>query len=65
MNTQSITNAFTHGGKFHADDVFSAALLTLLFPNIQIERGFTVPENFDGIVFGNDSYCDIFWQECA
>ena len=51
MNTQSITNAFTHGGKFHADDVFSAALLTLLFPNIQIERGFTVPENFDGIVF--------------
>lgn len=43
--------AFTHGAGFHADDVFSAALLRLLNPNIQFERGFKVPENFDGIVF--------------
>ena len=42
---------FTHGGKFHADDVFSAALLTILNPDIKIERGFQVPEDFDGIVF--------------
>ena len=43
--------AFTHGGKFHADDVFSAALLRILRPDIRIQRGFEVPENFDGLVF--------------
>ncbi len=43
--------AFTHGGKFHADDVFSAALLKIVRPDIQIQRGFTVPDNFDGLVF--------------
>lgn len=46
-----IQKGFTHGGKFHADDVFSAALLTILNPDITIERGFEVPEDFDGIVF--------------
>lgn len=44
-------SAFTHSGKFHADDVFSAALLLYLNPEIQIERGSQVPEDFDGIVF--------------
>ncbi len=44
-------HAFTHGGKFHADDVFSAALLRIIRPDIQIQRGFHVPENFEGIVF--------------
>lgn len=43
--------AFTHSGKFHADDVFSAALLLYLNPEIQIERGSQVPENYQGIVF--------------
>ena len=43
--------AFTHGGKFHADDVFSAALLRYLNPEIQIERGFQVPPGYDGLVF--------------
>ncbi len=43
--------AFTHGGKFHSDDVFSAALLLYLNPEIQISRGNRVPENFDGLVF--------------
>ncbi|KIR01778.1 hypothetical protein P261_00592 [Lachnospiraceae bacterium TWA4] len=43
--------AFTHGGKFHADDVFSGALLRILNPSIKIIRGFKVPEDFDGIVF--------------
>ena len=31
---------FTHGGKFHADDVFSTALLQILRPDIQVTRGF-------------------------
>lgn len=48
MNTNF---AFTHGGKFHADDVFSTALLRILFPGIKIRRGFRVPDNFDGIVY--------------
>ncbi len=42
---------FTHGGKFHADDVFATALLKLWNPEILIERGFEVPEGFDGIVY--------------
>lgn len=42
---------FTHGGKFHSDDVFATAFLRILNPNIQIERGFKVPEEFDGIVY--------------
>ena len=44
-------SAFTHSGKFHADDVFSAALLLYLNPEIMIKRGNRVPEDFDGIVF--------------
>lgn len=52
MKNNIIPNkAFTHGGKFHADDVFSAALLTYINPQIEIERGFVVPQNYDGIVF--------------
>lgn len=45
--------AFTHGGQFHADDVFSAALLKYLNPEIEIRRGFEnqIPENYEGIVF--------------
>lgn len=49
--TRKDAKAFTHGGKFHADDVFSAALLLYLNPEIQITRGNKVPENYDGIVF--------------
>lgn len=43
--------AFTHGGKFHSDDVFSGGLLTYLNPGIEIIRGYNVPKDFDGIVF--------------
>ena len=43
--------AFTHAGKFHADDVFSAALLRYFNPEIRIERGFQVPPGYDGLVF--------------
>lgn len=45
------TRAFTHGGSFHADDVFTAAFLKILNPNIKIERGFIVPKDYDGFVF--------------
>ena len=43
--------AFTHGGKFHADDVFSSALLLYFNPEITITRGNKVPEDFEGIIF--------------
>lgn len=43
--------AFTHGGRFHADDVFSAALLSYLNPDIVIGRGTVVPDDYSGIVF--------------
>lgn len=43
--------AFTHSGKFHADDVFSSALLLYLNPQITIIRGNRVSEEYDGIVF--------------
>ncbi len=43
--------AFTHAGRFHADDVFSAALLRILRPDIRIYRGFVMPKQFSGIVF--------------
>lgn len=48
---ENIKRGFTHGGSFHSDDVFSTALLKYLFPNIEITRGFDVPENYDGIVY--------------
>lgn len=50
--------AFTHGGIFHADDVFSAALLQILNPSIKIERGFAIPESYNGLVFdiGNGEF---------
>ena len=44
-------HAFTHGGRFHADDVFSTALLLLARPDLEVQRGFAVPEGFDGIVY--------------
>ncbi|MDF2943215.1 MAG: hypothetical protein K0S01_2073 [Herbinix sp.] len=48
---ESIDCAFTHGGVFHSDDVFSAALLKIINPKIEIIRGFKVPDNFAGLVF--------------
>ena len=48
---QQNATAFTHSGKFHADDVFSAALLLYLNPEITITRGNRVPDDFKGIVF--------------
>ena len=31
---------FTHGGKFHADDVFATALLMIVRLDIKVTRGF-------------------------
>ena len=42
---------FTHAGVFHADDVFAAALLRILNPEIEILRGSEADQGFDGIVF--------------
>lgn len=52
------SKGFTHGGNFHADDVFSAAFLLLLNPNMVFERGFDVPKGDDYIVFdiGNGEF---------
>lgn len=48
---QKDSSAFTHSGKFHADDVFSAALLLYLNPEITIIRGNKVPDDYKGLVF--------------
>jgi uncharacterized UPF0160 family protein len=51
VNVYMARKAFTHGGLFHADDVFASALLEILNPEIVIERGNKVPDGYDGIVF--------------
>lgn len=45
------SRGFTHGAKFHSDDVFATAFLRILNPEIQVQRGFEVPEDFNGIVY--------------
>lgn len=44
-------SGYTHGGKFHADDICSAALLRLLDPNFPIQRGFKPPQDETTLVF--------------
>ena len=53
METLNITTGITHGGIFHADDVFSAALLKILSPGITFQRIIEVPSGLknDTIVF--------------
>lgn len=41
----------THGGKFHADDVFATALLKILKPDVKVQRVFEVPKDFTGLAF--------------
>ncbi len=48
---KSIDHAVTHAGKFHADDVFSTALLHYINPDIRIERVNRVPEEYEGLAF--------------
>ena len=42
---------YTHGGRFHADDVFSTALLRMLNPKIKIQRIENPDENTKGIIY--------------
>lgn len=51
INGKCYTMGYTHGGKFHADDICSAALLRLIDPNFPIERGFRPPQNEEVLVF--------------
>ena len=51
LDDRNVKWAFTHGGIFHADDVFAAALLRIAYPEILIERGNQVPEHYDGLIF--------------
>lgn len=39
------TKGITHAGKFHADDVFSTALLRIINPDFKAERVFSIPED--------------------
>lgn len=48
---RSMKRAMTHSMKFHSDDVFSAAFLKIINPNIIIKRVNKVPDDFDGLVF--------------
>lgn len=43
--------AITHSGRFHADDVFSTALLKILNPQIKVNRVNNITENYKGLVF--------------
>lgn len=43
--------AYTHGGKFHSDDVFGGALLKIINPSIVIKRVMHVDDRMDGLVF--------------
>lgn len=44
---------FTHGAKFHSDDVFATAFLRILNPDFKVERGFEAPDpaEYDGIIY--------------
>ncbi len=52
-----LEEGFTHGGLFHADDVFATALLQILNPKIKITRGFSVPADYKGIVYDIGGGC--------
>lgn len=45
-----ITDAYTHSGIFHADDVFATAVIKKLNSSIKIHRVFQPPENSDSVL---------------
>lgn len=53
MKKMTYTTGITHAGVFHADDVFSAAFLQILNPEIEIRRVMRAPDGVsdDTIVF--------------
>lgn len=65
VNPVNIEYGITHAGDFHADDVFSTALLLMLNPNIKIARVNAVPaELFENTIVYDigdgkyDHHCD-------
>lgn len=50
VSEASQCNAITHGGKFHADEVFATAVLSMFMP-VRLMRVFAVPEGTDAIVY--------------
>ena len=50
-NKTPYATALTHAGIFHADDVFAAAILKMVFLDIRFIRSNQVPPDFNGIVF--------------
>ena len=51
LDVNNIKKALTHAGVFHADDVFSAALLRIVNPNIIIEITKNIINIFDTFFF--------------
>lgn len=51
LDTELLESGYTHGGRFHADDVFSTALLHMLNPKIKVHRVMDVPKNTKGIIY--------------
>ena len=52
-NLKKCKYGLTHAGTFHADDVFAAAFIKIINPDIKILRESEVPSDFEGIVFDN------------
>ena len=50
MTTNTIPSAATHAGVFHADDVFGAALLRIINPQIEIKRVYRPDQSPTGAV---------------
>ncbi len=44
-------HGLTHAGVFHADDVFSTALLEILNPDFLVVRSNQIPTDYDGIIY--------------
>ena len=48
---KKVEYGITHNATFHADDVFSAAFLQMINPDIKIIRTSEVPNDLNSIVF--------------
>ena len=59
INNDVYSSGYTHGGKFHADEVAATALLLILDPEFPIERGFAPPTDKNDVLIydiGNGPY---------
>lgn len=50
IDLKKINTAYTHSGRFHADDVFSAALLRIINPEIRFIRVNQLPKNIENAI---------------